>query len=114
MIYLASPYSHSSAAVRDRRYKQALAATQILTGRGHVVISPIVHSHHVCMADPSLDTTYEQWRDLDETLIVASAEVWVLMLDGWRESVGIQAELELAGELARPVKWVTWPGLEVR
>jgi hypothetical protein len=33
-------------------------------------------------------------------------EVAVLMLDGWRESIGVQAEIAIARELCKPVTFL--------
>ncbi|MBX3452499.1 MAG: DUF1937 family protein [Planctomycetaceae bacterium] len=33
-------------------------------------------------------------------------EVVVLTLDGWRESAGVQAEIRIAGELGKPVRYL--------
>ena len=32
----------------------------------------------------------------------------VLMLDGWVESVGVQAEIKIAKELGIPVQYIPW------
>ena len=34
----------------------------------------------------------------------------VLMLDGWRESVGVAAEIRIAGELGKPVRYLAPDG----
>jgi len=43
------------------------------------------------------------WREYDRAFLEMCSEVWVLTLDGWRESHGVQAEIELARELGKPV-----------
>jgi hypothetical protein len=42
-------------------------------------------------------------------LIEACDEVVVLMIDGWRESVGVRAEIGLAGELGKRVTRIFAP-----
>lgn len=43
------------------------------------------------------------------------AGVWVLMLDGWRESGGVQAEIDIALRLKKPVMYLEanehWQGV---
>ncbi len=44
MIYLASPYTHVDAAVRESRFDAACLATSTLMRAGLTVYAPIVHS----------------------------------------------------------------------
>jgi len=39
----------------------------------------------------------------DRAFLEMCSEVWVLTLDGWRESEGVQAEMAMARELGKPV-----------
>lgn len=41
LIYLASPYSHESAEVREARFHAVVEAAGVLMRAGHVVYSPI-------------------------------------------------------------------------
>jgi Domain of unknown function (DUF1937) len=45
MIYLASPYSHPDATVRESRFRAACQAVVALLLTGEVVFAPIVHCH---------------------------------------------------------------------
>lgn len=108
MIYLASPYSHPDPAVEHSRYDQACKAAAHFIKRGYPVISPIAHSHvlHVtygCGGD------WETWAEIDRALVAASDEMWVLKLDGWKDSVGIWKEIDLAEGLGITVKYVEMP-----
>ena len=46
------------------------------------------------------------WQRHDHRHLEACDEVVVLMLDGWRESVGVQAEIAIARELGKPVTFL--------
>ena len=110
MIYLASPYTHPDPAVREQRFLAACQATAALIHAGHVVFSPIVHSHP--LSGHGLPTTWAFWRQQDQAYLERCDEVVVLMLDGWRESAGVQGEIQLADELGKPVRF--WePGEDV-
>jgi DNA-binding transcriptional regulator PaaX len=112
-IYLANPYSDPSPAVRNQRFQAALAATAKLKKLGLVVFSPIVHSHLVAQELDRLDdkpidiasTCWDFWKRDDEVFIQHCSEVWVLMLEGWHRSVGVNAEMELAHQYRKPVKF---------
>ena len=108
MIYLASPYSHEDPAVKLKRYYQAKEATAHFFKRGYPVISPIVSSHNLDV-DHGCGSNWETWAEIDRALIAASDEVWVLMLDGWTESAGIEAEVTFAHGFGIPIKCVEMP-----
>jgi hypothetical protein len=46
------------------------------------------------------------WEQYDRKFLERCDEVVVLMLDGWEESVGVQAEIRIAGELGKPVRYL--------
>lgn len=104
MIYLASPYSHSEAVVREERFRAACQATARLIAAGHVVFSPIVHGHP--LVHHGLPTDWSFWEQFDRDHLVRCDEVVVLTLDGWRESVGVAAEIRIAEELGKPVRYL--------
>ena len=60
MIYLASPYSHPDATVREARFQAACRATASLIRAGHEVFSPIAHSHP--LAAFGLPTDWSFWE----------------------------------------------------
>ena len=94
-MYLASPYSHPDPAVRQARYRAACQATAELMRHGLNVLSPIIHSHP--LAELGLPTNWDFWQQIDQGhCLLRCDELLVLMLDGWRESRGVTAEIELA------------------
>jgi hypothetical protein len=93
LVYLASPYSHHIPAVREERYNQAVRATAYLIRRGLVPFSPIVHSHPIACLGGDLACDWTFWRRQDEMFMDACRGIVVLTLPGWRESVGVQAEI---------------------
>ncbi len=105
MIYLASPYTHENPAVRQTRFEQVCRATAYLMRRGHHVFSPIAHSHPVA-EHGALPTDFGYWEAYDREMIHGCAEVWVLRLDGWESSRGVAAEIALADELDKPIRYL--------
>jgi len=105
MIYLASPYSHPDPAVVERRFEAACQAAAALIRQGKTVFSPVAHSHAICRY--GLPGDWRFWQRHDRKYLEACNEVVVLMLDGWQESVGVQAELVVARELDKPVSFLT-------
>lgn len=115
MIYLASPYSHPSPTVREQRFHAVCRMTVALMRRGQVVFAPIVHGHP--LVGHGLPTDWPFWERFDREHLRRCDELVVLTLDGWRESVGVTAEIRIAGELGKPVRYLGpedghgWPTL---
>jgi hypothetical protein len=106
MIYLASPYSHPDLMKRIERFEEALNATMKLMNDGYVVFSPVVHSHPLSMKF-SIPGGWDYWKLYDEHFLRLCSQVYVLKISGWVESVGVQAEIELARQLRRPISYIS-------
>jgi nucleoside 2-deoxyribosyltransferase len=104
MIYLASPYTHSDVHVREWRFREACRAAAALLRAGITIFSPIAHSHPI--AAFGMPTSWEFWSQVDREFLSRCDMLAVLTLPGWRESVGVQAEIKLAIELHLPVVFV--------
>src|SRR5262245_50334070 len=103
MIYLASPYSHPEADVRQARFDAACRAAAQLMRDGHVVYCPVAHGHPI--AQHGLPTEWSYWEQTDRRFLAVCDEVVVVTLDGWRESVGVSAEIRIANELGKHVSY---------
>ena len=110
LIYLASPYSHKSEAVRRARYLAVRHVTIEMLREGYAVFSPIVYGMDM---EKQIGTAFEPWANFNDTVIAACAEVHVLKLDGWQDSRGIKHELALARFLKKPVQWRMAPEFPV-
>ena len=104
-IYLASPYSHPDPAVREFRFEAACRAAAELMRSGKSVFSPIVSSHPLCRYGLPLD--WQFWQRHDLTFLTLCNELIVLKLDGWEQSVGVQAEIAAARALGKPVSFLS-------
>jgi nucleoside 2-deoxyribosyltransferase len=103
LIYLASPYTGRT----SENFVAVCLATAHYLKQGHHVISPIAHTHPVAMIG-ELPTGFDAYQKYDERLIRACDEVWVLQLKGWESSTGVQAEMEYAKSIGKPVILKSW------
>lgn len=90
MIYLASPYSHPSQAVRKQRYEAALHFCENYILMGQPVFSPIVYGYPM---ESAIGTDYVSWKGLNDAMLDAASRFWVLTLPGWEESRGVAYEI---------------------
>lgn len=105
LTYLAVPYSHHDPSVRRDRFRAANQAAGMLMSGGHIVFSPISHTHPIA-DECALPTGWDYWGAFDRAYLSVSARVVVLMIDGWRESVGVSAEITIANEMGIPVEYL--------
>lgn len=105
MIYLASPYSHSDPAVRAARFEAVCRAAAGLIRDGARIFSPIAHSHPIAQYGLA-DTPFAYWQEMDEHMICACDELWVLTLDGWEQSVGVKHEIAFAEARGMPIRYL--------
>lgn len=107
MVYIASPYSPIG-------WKQKLIAPLLKFYRWYCVtraigklhdkfpyafIGPITQSHHTGKHRKIKNSSFSAWIRVDLTYISNCDQLWVLMLPGWKKSVGVQAEIAFATSL---------------
>jgi len=104
MIYLASPYSHPHDEIREQRYRQVCRAAAALMRNGELVFAPVAHGH--ALVEFGLPTDWSYWERHCRRQIGQCDELVVLQLAGWEASVGVRAEIRIAGELGKPVRYL--------
>lgn len=92
------------------RFDAVCRTAAALIRQGVVVVSPIAHSHPIFVCDPETGSSFEAWQQLDEALIIASEEMWVLALPGWDESRGVRSEIQFCIRNGIPVHLVDRQG----
>lgn len=107
MIYIASPYSHPDAEIRERRYKAVEHYTAHLLSSRSWCYSPIVHCHALAQRF-ILPFTADYWEDYNFHVLARCDALHVLQLPGWDDSRGVQAEIRYWGELGGIPKLVPW------
>jgi hypothetical protein len=101
-IYLASPYTHESQDVREKRVKKACAVAGAFIREGYTVFSPIAHGHLIASYS-NLPIEYTFWEGLNKAFIEWSDTLWILPLKGWEASKGIRREIKIAKELNKEI-----------
>ena len=107
MIYLATPYTVSGTA-SPKQMEQHFAACAICTARlmreqSQLIYAPILHGRPIEVYGGA-PATWEYWRSYDKQWIRQCHEVYVLARPGWRESVGVQDEIDFAISLDKQVR----------
>lgn len=107
-IYLAVPYTWNP----EASFKIANQVTAQLMEAGHVVFSPISHSHYVAdFLDPKLRTDSDWWMEQDLPFVEWCDEVYVLMIGETGDALiarskGVQMELQHAKKIRKPIVYI--------
>ncbi len=107
LIYLGSPYSHPSESIRHQRWIDACRAAAHLMREGHIVFSPIAHSHSVEIHGFDGPQPGDFWMAQDLPLLSRFEELMIFMLPGFIESAGIRKEKALAIERGIPISYLS-------
>ena len=97
VIYVTNPYTGSEGE-RQHRHRAVRTYTAHLIEQGLTAVSPIVHCHTLA-AIHKLPTDFKFWQTYCLNLLAVCDKMHVLMLKGWEESIGVQAEIERAMEM---------------
>lgn len=107
LIYLACPYMHKDDQVIEDRVDAATKTAGLLIAEGYYIYSPITHSHPISKK-VSLPGDWAFWEGYDRVFLKACKGLYVLKVDGWEQSIGVQAEIKIAKELGIPVEYLEY------
>jgi hypothetical protein len=102
LVFLASPYSHTDPWIRYKRYRAAATFVVKNLTKDVGIFSPIVYSHTIAVQH-NLPIGFEFWEILNGIILRKCNALWVLTLDGWKVSRGVQWELSMAKEHSIPI-----------
>ena len=100
--YLATPYSHPDATVRQRRVDEARRYMAALL-RVHIVTFCPISMTHDAACSHALPLDFAFWERFNHAFLSRSAGVIVADIEGWEESRGVIHEIQAARRLGLPV-----------
>jgi len=106
LVYLAAPYTHDDPKVREARFQAVNRTAASLMAHGVRVFSPISHSHPIAQCG-NLPDQWAFWREQDLPILELCGRLVVLMLDGWTQSTGVQAEMAAATRRDIPIGFIS-------
>lgn len=106
-IYLTTCYTHHCKVKRIERFNKVNEAAANLMAQGHVVFSPISHSHQIAdHLPPEKLTDHEFWMEQYLPLLDWADKLYVLRLPGWKESKGVFTEINYAVDNDKPIIYI--------
>lgn len=113
-VYLAAPYTHANAAMREMRYHMTNQFAARLMAAGVAVFSPISQSHEIARyLDEALLLDHDHWMQMDLPLLQHASALVVLKLAGWEASRGVDAEIRHAREYGIPTVYTKFDAPDV-
>ena len=90
--YLATPYAHKTARIRNLRAKAACRIVGTLMKNNIKVFSPIVHNHQLKVSGLLKHWSHDNYMTYDAAFIATAHSLIIGMLPGWEVSVGVGLE----------------------
>ena len=97
--YIAAPYTHSDPNVTKDRMNKFCQFMADRISAGFYPVSPLMNDLLVGRADTNFPLDWEYWQGFSKTMLKKCDSMIVLTFEGWEESEGVTAEIELAKEL---------------
>ena len=101
LIYLASPFAHPSAEVREARLEAVRYVCGKMIDEGRIVLSPLVYAGELAQRGFHAPQGWYAW---DLQFLARADELLVLQLPGWQESKGVLVEIAAAQARNLPIR----------
>jgi len=93
--YLAIPYTDKSEKVKEFRANVADYIWYTLMKQNRIIYSPISVGHYIA-SKYDIPTSWKFWSAMDREFIKHCKKIIVVTLPGWKESIGVTAEIQFA------------------
>ena len=90
--YLATPYAHRTARIRNLRAKAACRIVGTLMKNNIKVFSPIVHNHQLKVSGLLKHWSHDDYMAYDAAFMATAHSLIIGILPGWEVSVGVELE----------------------
>lgn len=105
-IYIASPYSHSDSSIMAKRFREITKiAAKLFIRYDCVFLLPITQGHLLSKIG-NIESDFKRWKAQSLGMLAACQEIWVIKMDGWKQSKGVNAEIRFARKFGIPIKYL--------
>jgi hypothetical protein len=112
LYYLATVYSKYPRGI-EAAFEDAARLAGRLLRTGIVVYSPIAHTHPIAIFSGIDPLDHSIWLDFDARMMRVCDAIIVAQMTGWRESYGVNHEIEFFRAAGKPVLYLDCRTLEI-
>lgn len=105
LVYVASPYSHHDKEIEQYRHTFVSAFTATLNSNGVIAISPIVYGLKL-IEYKEMPSDWDFWKTFCLSLLDKCDILFVLKLEGYDTSPGVQAEIQYAMDKGKEIRYI--------
>ena len=107
IVYVAIPFTSPSMMEKHLRFEVANSVSAVLMERGEIVFSPISMGWPIQQASRNgITTEWSYWKETCTAYLSACRKLYVITIDGWKKSVGVQAEIRIAEDLGLEIEYI--------
>ncbi len=106
LVYVAAPYTHSDPAVVRDRMDMFTRTMAKLIEDGHHPVSPLMNHYLAEKIEVNFPLNWTYWEDYSRKLLDRCDQLIVVMMDGWRHSTGVMAEIDMAEKSGKDVRYM--------
>lgn len=105
LIYIASPYTNDDKFIKEVWVLVVSKVCAELMKEGKIIFSPIAMGHNISKtADIPSDWAY--WADTCVAYLERCQALYVVMIEGWKKSTGVTAEIQIAIDMNIPIMYI--------
>jgi len=105
MIYIAAPYSDPDKEVVNRRVSLVCKYSALLLKKDLSNVSPILIGTSIFL-HATLPSDFAFWQKMSYDLLSRCDALYVMKIDGWKDSIGVQAEISFAKQHNIKIEYV--------
>lgn len=103
LIYVACAFCQADPEIRQQRIDNVSRFCAEKMRQGVVVFCPLIHNYHILKYGLPIGWSY--WEQFNKELLKRCDRLYVLKLEDWEKSVGLQAEVAIARSLNIPIEY---------
>lgn len=103
LIYVSCAFGQADPRVREHRIDLVSRFCAKKMREGIVVFCPLIHNYHILKY--GLPIGWDYWEKFNKELLQKCDRLYVLKLEDWENSVGIQAEVSIARKFNIPIEY---------
>lgn len=111
LVYLAGPISTTKPGQYLERIRAHAKCAVQLESQGKVnIYSPACETHGYVELGGKIGTSWKDWKQHDLNILSRCNKLYVMLLDGWKESIGVKGEVKYALKNNIPIEFVNVEG----